>query len=1001
MHLLNNRLGRLTALIAMGGAALYSQGTQTTTVSGMVLDGAGAPLAGVTIRLTSPALMGVRTYTSDSGGKFVARLLPPGFYTVQFNKDGFESRKITQQLLLDQTFSPKVTMSKVGGAVVEVIAAPAAVDKTDLKTSSNYRLDSVDQLPNARSMEGVALLTPGVTSGVGGRVQIRGAQTSGNLYLLDGQNIADNAYNNRGLSVIDDSIEETQVITGAMSAEYGDVEGGVINSITRSGSNSFSGSLRWELTNPAWNNEKHGETRDAYKNILGSTKTLSLSGPIIKDKLWFAGSYFTTNTSGTGTIGGNLSTGANDYVDDTVVGYPGVSNDFALGAQNGTGGYNTGYTTSRKEIRRQIKLTWSINQDHTLVASYMKNATDDVNRNYSAGEILALVPQISTSDFWNIAFRSTWTSNLTTELRIGEKNQNLSAGGAANGQSPIYSDDTGLFYNNGIFNNTDGGDNRGNKTMNLKASLFWDMAGNHQTDFGLDYYQGVREARNEQSPTNLIFEAAGVDLVSRTAIPTSIWVYESAAGKAKNFSYGLYFNDKWSLDQHWNFQVGLRFDKYQAENESGMRTAGADGLSPRLGVKYDLFGDSKHVFGLSFARYNGKVLEGITNSVTGQGNPKEIDYLADSYYASAYTTGFIPVLPIGQTGDGNEVYWWNPANRISFAALQNPALYNTSLISYYNDPTLNVKLDDKMKAPTVDEVQGNYAYSFNFGAYGDGYIKTTGVYKKWKNLMDVSVGNNGTVVSPAGQTLYIKYWSNNPDARRDYKGLELDMLYNYNEWVLTGSITWSSLKGNYEGEGTNTPGRGETIHNYDVVAGVYKYDYNWTAPYGYLTGHVPIRMRFTASKVFNNAYGKTSIGVIYRFDSGTHYSFARSITPAQLAGVGALPSTFGTSATQYMNQERGMGVFNATSYTDLAITHDFPLFKALGKSVTAFAKVNIQNVWNHQQLVTFNTQYSAASGTFPTALGSTWNANALYGQATGAGNWGAARTIAISTGFRF
>ncbi|MBK8789675.1 MAG: TonB-dependent receptor [Holophagaceae bacterium] len=207
----------------------------------------------------------------------------------------------------------------------------------------------------------------------------------------------------------------------------------------------------------------------------------------------------------------------------------------------------------------------------------------------------------------------------------------LSAGGSPNGQSPIYSDDTGLFYNNGIFNNTDGGDNRGNKTLNIKASLFWNLAGSHQTDFGIDYYEGIRQAKNEQSPTNLIFEAAGVNLATRTGIPTSIWIYTSTAGEAKNFSYGLYANDKWSLNQHWNFQIGVRFDTYKAENEGGAKTAGASGISPRLGVKYDLFGDSKHIFGLSYARYNAKVLEGITNSVTGQGNPTEVDWLANSY----------------------------------------------------------------------------------------------------------------------------------------------------------------------------------------------------------------------------------------------------------------------------------------------------------------------------------------------------------------------------------
>ena len=971
-------LGRVAALLAIsGGTALFSQGTQTANVTGSVVDTAGAPIAGVTVRLSSPALQGVRTYVTDSTGKFIARLLPPGFYTIQYTKQGLETRKITEQIGIDQTFSPKVTLGTMGSTVVVVTAAAPAVDKTDVKTASNYRNDVVDLLPNARSMEGVALLTPGVTTGVGGRVQIRGAQTSGNLYLLDGQNIADNAYNNRGLAVIDDSIEETQIITGAMSAEYGDVDGGVINSITRSGGNEFAGSLRWELSNPAWNALRPMTTqadRDAIKNILGETKTLSLSGPIWKDKIWFAASYYTTKTTGNSSIGNDLTPDPN-----------------GLGARNGPGGFGSSYSTGRNEIRRQAKLTWAINQDHTLVASYMRNATNDVNRDYGAGETLALIPQVSTSDFWNVALRSTWSSNFTTEARFGRKNQMLSAGGAANGQSPIYSDDIAPFnyYNNGWFNNTDGGDNRGNKTINLKASLFWNAAGSHQTDFGVDYFEGIRMARNEQTPTGYVFEAAGVDLVTRTAIPTSIWVFESTAGSAKNFSTGLYINDKWSLNQNWNFQLGLRWDRYKAQNEAGARTAGADGISPRLGLKFDLFGDSKHIFGLSFARYNAKVLEGITNSVTGQGNPKEIDY---------YATGFA-------IGDGTPEgsYNWMPANRVSFAALQNLALYDFNNIAYYNDPTLNVKLNDKMKAPTVDELQGSYAYSFNWGAQGDGYIKVTGVYKNWKNLMDVSNGNNGTVADPTGKILYIKVWDNNPDAKRKYKGLELESQYNRNQWNYVGSITWSELKGNYEGEGTSSPARGEAIHNFDIQNGVKQYDYNWTTPEGYLSGHVPIRMRLTGNRVFTNVYGKTSLGLVYRFDSGSHFSMARSISRARLAGT-TISSQFGANGTQYMDQLRGAGVYNAQSYLDLAITHDFPLIKVIGKDVTAFAKLSINNVLNHQQLVTFNTSHGSATGTFGTATGgvnSPWVRSSLFGQPTSQLNYGTARSLGISAGFRF
>jgi len=966
MHLLNNRLGRITALIALGGAALYSQGTQTANITGSVVDPSGAPIAGVVVRLTSPALQGVRTYTTDVSGKFIARLLPPGTYTIQYTKDGLETRKITEPLGIDQTFSPKMTLTKVGGAVVEVIAAAPAVDKTDIKTATNYRADNVDMLPNARTMEGVALLTPGVTAGVNGRVQIRGAMTSGNLYLLDGQNIADNAYNNRGVALIDDSIEETQVVTGAMSAEYGDVDGGVINSITRSGSNEFSGSLRWELSDAAWNATAPMTTaagRAAINNVMNETKTLFVSGPILKDKLWFAGSYFKTDNA----TAGNISAGAT--LPPTADSGP---------TPNAPQGANAGYTATTSEIRRQGKLTWSINQDHTFIASFVNSKVVQGNRNYSAGELLSLVPQITTSDFLNLALRSAWTSNMTTELRYGKKHQNLSAGGAANGQSPFYNDDNGYFFNNGIFSSNDGGDERDNQTLNFKLSLFWNAAGSHQTDFGIDYYEGTRKAKNAQSPTDLIFEVADINLNNHTATGSAVWTFQNGVGSAKNDSYGLYVNDKWSLDQHWNFQFGVRFDKYEAKNESGSSTAGANGISPRLGVKYDLAGDSKHIFGLSFARYNAKVLEGITNSVTSQGNPTEIDYIYKGL-----------------------------AGAQSFAYLSNLANYNLtgSGIAYYNDPKLNVKLSNDLKAPTTDEIQASYAYSFNFGPMGDGYVKVTGVDKKWKNLIDYSVGNNGTVNDPTGNPLYIRVWNNNPDAERSYKGLELESQYNVSQWSLLGNITWSQEKGNYEGEGTSTPARGEGIRNFNVQNGVSLYNNQDTTPSGYLIGHVPIRSRITGSRTYLSEFGKTSFGLVYRFDSGNHYSNTRTITPARLGGP-TLSSQFGTTATQYENETRGAGVYNAASYLDLAITHDFPLFKVASKNVTAFGKLNIGNVLNHQQIVTFDTAYAKATGTYGVAgqgVNSPWVvANpATFGRPTGTTNFGTPRTIVMSAGFRF
>jgi outer membrane receptor for ferrienterochelin and colicin len=981
MHLLNNRLGRISALLVLGSAVAMAQGTQTANVTGTVVDKAGAPVAGVLVRLTSPALQGVRTYTTDATGKFIARLLPPGLYTIALNKDGMDSQKITQQVGIDQTFSPRITMVKSGGAVVEVIAAAPAVDKTDVKSATNFRLDSVDQLPTLnRTMDTVALLAPGVTSGVNGRTQMAGAMTSGNLYLLDGQNISDSVYRTQGVRTIDDAIEEIQVVTGAMSAEYGDVDGGIINSITKSGGNEFTGSLRWELSNPAWNGTQPFQNRAAIADILGETKTLNVTGPILKDRLWFSASYFTTKSNGVGTI---------------TVG-PLTGSDPALGAADATGAGNTGfgsnYTTYNGEVRRQAKLTWAINQDHTLVASYQHNELDQLNRNYYAGEQLALVPQVSTSSFLNIALRSAWANNFTTELRYGHKQQRLTAGGAGNGQSPIYSDDLPVtnFYNNGIFSSVDGGDNRNNNTINFKASLFWDKLGSHQTDMGIDYIDEQRRAQNAQSPTGYIFEAAGVDLTTRTAIPTAVWTYDTVLGATDNFSYALYVNDKWSLNNHWNFQIGLRYDKYKAKNENGMETAGASGFSPRLGASYDLFGDSKHVFKASYARYNAKVLDTITGAVSGVGNPKEIDYYAYSFIAADPANGGANI----------------PANRMSFQALQNLALYgigNNAYQAYYGDPTFNVRLDPNLKAPTVDELEGSYAYSFDWADIGNGWVKATAKYKNWKNLLDYRSGNDGTVTNAAGATAYLTVYENNPDAKRTYKDLELEGQFNRNGWTIGGGITWASLKGNYEGEGNATPGSGQGLNFFNVQNGVTMFDQGNIHPYGNLIGDDAIRMRFNAAKSYDTSFGKTTVGWLYRFDTGSRYSTARNISRTRLNP--GLSSQIGTgNQVQYYNNVWNNGVFPAAAYLDLSLTQDFPLFKMYGKTVWAFGKLVVQNVFNHQQQVGFNTTMLAATGTYGTPTGgvnSPWVPSSTYGQALSSGYYGTPRTIVASAGIRF
>ncbi|HNX93976.1 MAG TPA: TonB-dependent receptor [Holophaga sp.] len=969
-----SNLGRVSALLIAGSAFLAAQGTQTASSTGQVVTTAGVPVAGAKVYFNSPALMGTRTIVTDAKGAFVARLLPPGLYTITVVKDGFQTVKVTEKIGIDQNYQPRITLSEVQSAIVQVVATATAVDKTDVKTATNYALEEVDKLPTLnRTMETVALLTPGVVEGVGGRVQIRGAMTSGNLYMVDGQNVSDNSYGNRGSRIIEDSIEETQVITGAISAEYGNVDGGVINSITRSGSNEFTGQLRWELSSPKWNALRPMQDATAVANNINQTRTFSAGGPILKDRLWFFTSYFTTNSHRAEAIDSD-----------------------ALGA-------GTNYDYGIKEIRRQLKLTFQATPDHQVVLAYNNSQNSEQNRDYSAGELAALVPQRYNDEFWNLSVRSIWTSALTTDVRYGEKKQKFTGGGVGN-QSPLYSDDDTYFYNQGIFNSQDGGDNRNNKTFSAKASLFVDMLGTHQIDAGFDYYEGIHQARNEQSPTNMIYEVSGVDYQARTATPVAIWMYNSVDGKARNLSKGLYVNDKWSLNKYLSFQVGLRWDKYEAKNEGNQSTASANGFSPRLGLKYDLYGDSKWVFGASWARYNGKVLESITNSVTSQGNPTETDWVVKDA---------------------------NNALVLPFEQIQDPSLYRVNdfsggAVSYYNNPTSNVRLNKDMTPPRVTEWQVSAAYSYAQN-WGSGFVRLTAVKKDWSNIIDYTIGTMGlSDLDITGSRYYMKIWGNQPDATRKYRDLEFDASWSKGNWSATGNITWASLKGNYEGEGDSTPGRGEGVNAWNNVtlydgdyneadgkSNYHAFDKNWKAPSGYLAGHVPLRIRGTLNYTLPWAYGTTSFGLIYRFDSGSHYSNARNLArPAWTTNADGtvdpnvnpyLPGEAGTYLTQYKDQQRGAGVFNAGAFTDLAISHDLPVFKVQGRDLRAFVKIVATNVFNHQQQLSWGKNWATVAYTKAnhTSLWTDWTPGNGSGRPGSMTDYANARRVVASAGLRF
>src|SRR5216684_6108758 len=268
-------------LLVAGGA--FAQGT-TGALTGTVSQ-AGANLPGVTVTIVSPNLQGTRTTVTNEQGNYSFASIPPGKYKVTFALSGLtDVVKNTQVNLVETTrLDADMKMSAVTEAIT-VTASQATVLETP-QVQSNYKQTAVNQLPTGRQPFQQAALSPGVTNGVNGN-SISGAMSYDNLYLVNGAVVNENLRGQTHQLYIEDAIQETTVLTGGISAEFGRFTGGVVSSVTKSGGNEFSGSVRDSLDNPKWTAKSLSTQVDPIDHT-NNTYEETLGGRIIRDRIWF------------------------------------------------------------------------------------------------------------------------------------------------------------------------------------------------------------------------------------------------------------------------------------------------------------------------------------------------------------------------------------------------------------------------------------------------------------------------------------------------------------------------------------------------------------------------------------------------------------------------------------------------------------------------------------------------------------------------------------------
>ncbi len=237
--------------LALLGSTAFAQGTPTGTIQGMVTDKTGEAIQGAAITIIQTSTNATRTTVTDSGGRFNVPFVPPGTFTVSVTAKGFRSAK-QENILVQVTETRAVNFKLDVGTVTQTVEVSATTENLDVDTSSmgeTIQSKAMLELPsNGRNPFSFAMLVPGVNN-VGGAStpHIAGSRNGNNEQMIDGMTniLPENNVGNNSSAYqpVEDSIQEMNVQTSVLPAEYGRFSGGTESLVTKSGTNQLHGSF--------------------------------------------------------------------------------------------------------------------------------------------------------------------------------------------------------------------------------------------------------------------------------------------------------------------------------------------------------------------------------------------------------------------------------------------------------------------------------------------------------------------------------------------------------------------------------------------------------------------------------------------------------------------------------------------------------------------------------------------------------------------------------------
>lgn len=589
------------AVLVLASAGLaFGQMIPTGQLTGTVTDKDKAPLPGVSVTISSPSLMLPQMATvSNENGLYRFFSLPSGTYKVTFEIQGFRS-VVREGIIIGAARTVMLDMVLEQGTLEESITVTGKSPTVDLKmtqTGTTFTKDLILSLPLARDLASIFNSAPGMFARTS-----HGSDARSNNFVVDGVKMQDPVTGDPYQTVPWNAIDEVEIETGNQKAEYGAVKGALVSVITKAGGNEFSGGLNFYYRSKSLQSDNTKGTPFEGRFVGFRYQYLpgfSFGGPIKKDKIWFftsldvdKNSSYTQGFPAPATFGGALPPSA-PIGQSTIAPFGKLTLQLSDSDKLTASGYWRGYKWDHRGASRWTVLNANVKEDSAVTigtAQWTRTMSKDVLFNLK-GSWYSLHQYLLANDHF--------------APLVDEATDNINRGG--------YGSD--WWYTR--------------RRAEISSDLTWyrdNWLGSHEFKIGADAefaFDGTENQYYQDPHFEGVFPDGfkAVDIYLWDGVPNWAWVGTEYKQKNNLIQLGGFLQDSWNPARRLTLNLGVRLDYAQGNyppqkrrnsnewvNEETIHAMSFTMVSPRLGITYDLTGDSKTVLRAGFGRYYAPLL---------------------------------------------------------------------------------------------------------------------------------------------------------------------------------------------------------------------------------------------------------------------------------------------------------------------------------------------------------------------------------------------------------